>query len=175
MKFLNCIVLSLLLAGCAHSQGASGSSDVSDVRTVVEAFNRAVATRNRDAYLSLFLTGNVSWQSVMDDFQLARERRRNPQATRAQVDPKNTHITFIDNVVNNPKVGGEANPPVFPISVETDGDVASASQDYRYFYEGREVGRGRSIWLLVKTETGWKIMGVAYSKRQPGQPAIPGA
>lgn len=168
MKYFKCFVVSVLLTACAHPPRQTNESDSAEVRGVIESFNRAVATRNREAYLDLFLQGNVSWQSVMDEFQLARERRKNPQATRAGVDPKNTHITFIDNVVNNPKVGGAANPPTFPITVETDGDVASASQDYRYFYEGREVGRGRSMWLLVKTETGWKITAVVYSKRAPG-------
>ena len=167
MKYFNCVVIGLLLTACAHIPPQTSETDAAEVRAVIESFNRAVATRDRQTYLSLFLEGNVSWQSVMDEFQLERERRRNPQATRAGVDPKNTYLTFIDNVVNNPKVGGAPNHDRFPITVETDGDVASASQDYRYIYEGREVGRGRSMWLLVRTEVGWKITAVAYSKRAP--------
>ena len=169
MKLLHTLAVVLLLAGCAHAPRHAESPDAIAVRSVIESFNRAVLARDRETFVGLFLQGNVSWQSVMDDFQLARERRRNPAAMRAQVDPNNTYLTFIDNVVKNPKVGGMKDPPVFPITVETDGDVASASQDYRYYYEGNEVGRGRSMWLLVKAENGWKITAVVYSKRQPGQ------
>lgn len=168
MRFLTLLLAGIVLAACAHRPQRGMADDAAAVRAVIEQFNRSVATRDRDGYLDLFLPGNIGWQSVMDDFQLARERRRKPQATRAAVDPNNTHLTFIDNAVRNPKVGGAEKPPTFPISVETDGDVASASQDYRFFNEGREVGRGRSIWLLVKTENGWKITAVVYSKRKPG-------
>lgn len=77
-----------------------------------------LANRDKPKYLSLFLQGNVSWQSVMDDFQLSRERRKNPGAKRAQVEPGNTYIAFIDNAVSNPKVGGAAQAS-FPIMIDT--------------------------------------------------------
>jgi hypothetical protein len=166
----NCVslLLVMVLSACANApRTVSPSNDEAAIRGVIESFHMALAHRDKPTYLGLFLPGNVSWQSVADDFQLNRERRKNPLAARAQVDSNNTYLTFIDNAVNNPKVGGGPALPSFPINIETDGDVASASQDYRFFYEGREVGRGRSFWLLVRTEQGWKITAVAYSKRRP--------
>src|SRR5205085_2592748 len=170
IRFLVFILLSAASFPGMADTARSHAEAEAEVRAVIDAFNASMASRDKERYLSLFADGPVRWQSVMDDFQLARERTRNPAATRAGFDPENTHITFIEKVLA--ALPDAAPPPVddFPVRVDTDGDVATASQDYIFRRNGREAGNGRSYWMLVRTEQGWKITAVAYSKRGPAKP-----
>jgi hypothetical protein len=59
----------VFLSVCAHArQGAAASDDEAKIGRVIESFHAAVESRDKPRYLNLFLQGNVSWQSVMEDF-----------------------------------------------------------------------------------------------------------
>ncbi len=48
--------------------------------------------------------------------------------------------------------------------IDTDGTAASVAFDFQ-FLRNREVrNEGREYWLLVKTEAGWKIASVVWSR-----------
>jgi len=49
------------------------------------------------------------------------------------------------------------------VKIDTDGDVASVSFDYRFLANGATTNWGREMWQLVRTERGWKIFSVVYS------------
>jgi hypothetical protein len=101
---------------------------------------------------------------VVDDAVLARIQRERPQAIKARPIPGNNFVALIDSVVAS-KVTEEER--FTNLRVDTDGEVASASFDYEYLAGGKQTNWGRELWLLVRTEQGWKIYSVIYTIRDP--------
>lgn len=107
----------------------------------------------------------------MEDESLTRVKVKRPQAIKARVNPQNTHIAFADSFAKDEKRNEET---FSNIKIDSDGDAASVGFDYVYLYDGREINRGREYWLLVRTETGWKITSVAYSMILPKPTGVSG-
>ena len=53
------------------------------------------------------------------------------------------------------------------ILIDSDGDNASVAFDFSYMRDGRITNVGREYWLLARTEMGWKIAAVTYSRNFP--------
>lgn len=149
------------LVGCASVASPGQSSDIGEINRVLESFKTAMAEKDRERFLSLFLHDRPVWQGVNGDATLERMRIKLPKATKAPINPKNTHITFIDGIVNDPK----RNEEVFKnVRIHTDGDIASVYFDYVYLEEGLETNHGAESWQLVKSKAGWKIVAVVWSE-----------
>lgn len=160
--YLGLVLLGLV--ACASVAAPAPASDVAEINRVIESFKTAMVERDRERFLSLFLHDRVVWQGVNGDATLERMRIKLPKATKAPINPKNTHITFIDGIIKDPK----RNEEVFDnVRIDTDGDIASVYFDYIYLEDGLEANHGAESWQLVRSKAGWKIVAVVWSENDP--------
>jgi ketosteroid isomerase-like protein len=158
------------LPGCGtlRSRDAGSSDDIAAIKQVVEDFRAAILAKDRAAYMKLFFSDKpdaIGWQAVVDDAALAAIRRERPQAIKARPMPSNNFVALIDSVIASQGVEEER---IRNVSVDTDGEIASAGFDYAYVSDGKVTNVGREMWQLVRTEQGWKIFSVVYTIRDPG-------
>lgn len=161
-------VLCAVLPGCGSVPRRVGAErDVAAVKQVVEAFRLAVLNKDKASYMGLFFSSRpeeIGWQAVVDDARLEAIRRDRPQAIKARHIPTNNFVALIDSVVASKTAEEER---ISNVSVDTDGEIASASFDYVYLSGARATNLGREQWQLVRTEQGWKIFSVIYTIRDP--------
>lgn len=139
-------------------------SDHPDIRRVIESFRTSIIERDKPRFLSLFLQDNVNWQSVWEDESFSRVKLRYPPAMKTRPNSTETHLAFADGFTQDEKRREET---FSNIRIDSDGDVAAVVFDYVFLLDGRETNRGKECWLMVRAESGWKIMSVAYSKILP--------
>lgn len=151
--------------GCSTPQSLGAQSDVAAVKQVVDSFRVAILKKDKPSYMDLFFSSKpeeIGWQAVVDDARLEVIRRDRPQAIKARRIPTNSFVALIDSVVASKTTEEER---ILNVSVDTDGEVASASFDYVYLSDGKATNWGREQWQLVRTEQGWKIYSVVYTIR----------
>lgn len=160
--------LCLALLGCAGVPPASDlERETRAVKQLVEAFRLSILNKDKTAYMSLFFSSrpeDIGWQAVVDDAKLAKIRRERPQAIKARPIPSNNFVALIDMVVASKTAEEER---LSNLSIDTDGEIASASFDYAYLSDGKVTNWGKEQWLLVRTEQGWKIFSIVYTVRDP--------
>lgn len=140
-----------------------------DIGKVIEAFRTAILEKDKPKFLALFpASGPVAWQSVIGDDNLRQMRLKKPETNKANLNPKRSHLSFIDGIVSEPERSEET---FDNIRIDTDGEIASVAFDYRFLSDGRETNRGLESWNLVRTDDGWKIVSVVWSMRWPIKPA----
>ncbi|WP_168191556.1 nuclear transport factor 2 family protein [Thermomonas aquatica] len=140
-----------------------------DIGKVVEAFRTAIIDKDKPKFLALFpANGPVAWQSVIGDDNLRHMRLNKPETGKARYNAKYSHLGFIDNIVSEQERSEET---FDDIRIDTDGEVAAVSFDYRFLSDGKETNRGQESWSLVRTDEGWKIVSVVWSMHWPIKPA----
>jgi len=164
------IAITLTLSSCSTvTPTRSTTSDVTAIRSVVEAFRVSILAKDKTTYMSLFFSNKpeaIGWQAVVDDAKLAAIQRERPQAIKARPIPGNNFVALIDSVVASKSVEEEK---IANVAVDTDGEVASVAFDYEYLSGGKLSNWGKELWQLVRTEQGWKIFSVVYTIRDPLQ------
>lgn len=162
------IAITLTLSSCSTvTPTRSTTSDVTAIRSVVEAFRVSILTKDKPTYMSLFFSSRpeaIGWQAVVDDAKLAAIQRERPQAIKARPVPGNNFVALIDSVVASTSIEEEK---IANVTVDTDGEVASVAFDYEYVSSGKVSNWGKELWQLVRTEQGWKIFSVVYTIRDP--------
>ena len=164
MKILTLLIFPLLLAACGSIPHQPSANDSDAIHRVIESFRTAIIARDKPRFLALFHHGPLVWQSVLSDATLARNREKRPDAIKARVDPGSTPQSFIDLIASEEKRNEEK---FWNIQIHTDGDIAAVTFDYAYFYDNAETNHGKESWLMVRTESGWKITSVVYSVNLP--------
>ena len=157
-----------LLAGCASAPSVASNADHAAIHQVIASFRTAIIQRDKPRFLSLFLQDNTPWQAVMSDQSLDSIRLKNPQAIKARPNPGNNPVSFIDSIVKDKNSSEET---FSNIRIDGDGDVAAVSFDYAFLSNGVATNHGKEVWLMVRTEGGWKIMTLAWSVTLDPAPA----
>lgn len=152
--------LLLTLSPCA----AASTSDDAQIRVVIEEFRASLAAKDKERLLGLFLHDRITWQPVMSDERYAASLRSDPEARKLVYDPGNSPEKFIEDIVNSPAAIEET---FSDIVIDTDGATASVGFDFEFLSNGKATNVGREHWLLVKSETGWKIAAVTWSRNAP--------
>jgi hypothetical protein len=156
------------MLGCLRTPIAEGlERDTQAIKRVVETFRISILNKDKATYMNLFFSNRpegISWQAVVDDAALAKVQRDRPQAIKARHIPTNNFVSLIDSVIDS-KVPEEER--ILNLSIDTDGEIATASFDYEYLSAGKVANWGKEQWLLVRTEQGWKIFSVVYTIRDP--------
>lgn len=151
-----------------YPREAAGPKAIASARgeldAVVEAFRRAVITKDRARFATLFLREDIPWQDVKSDADLARIAARGRAAVKVKVDRGYGWRQFIDGIAASEVPQEER---LRNLRLETDGDIASLWFDYSFHEDGRETNHGREAWQLVRTAQGWKIASVVYSVTRP--------
>jgi len=159
------------LLGCASApRGPGDALAMKALHQVVESFRTAILRKDKAAFMDLFFSDKpevITWQAVVDDPSLERIRATRPQAIKARHRPDNNFVAFIDGIVASQDLEEET---FHDIRIDTDGEIASVAFDYVFLSNRKPSNSGREMWLLVRTEQGWKITSVVYTIRLP-QPA----
>ena len=159
-------LLLLVLALPPMARAAAPAGDDAGIEAVIEQFRTAIIDKDRDAFLATFLHDAVTWQAAMSDARHARALETDPQARKVVVDPAGTPATFIDGIVRSPNRIEET---FADVVIDSDGTVASVAFDFQFLVNDKATNVGREFWLMVKTENGWKIAAVTWSRNSPPQ------
>lgn len=146
-------------ASCAAI--AASRDDTRDIARVIDIFENAIATKDEQAFLGLFLHAGVTWQSALSDARFERARAEDQSATRAAYQPDHTPAQFIRGIVSS---DARIEETFEDVQIDTDGVVASVAFDFTFRRDEEIINRGREYWLLVRTDAGWKIASVVWSK-----------
>lgn len=131
------------------------------IEGIIAEFRSAIARRDRERFLSLFLDPNrTSWQGVNGDRVVEIKRTTDPSVVKARSNPNATPASFIETVASRAAASDET---FDNIRIGGDTDVATVSFDYRFLLDGRVKNTGTEHWLLVRTEQGWRITAVSWS------------
>ena len=161
------LAVMLSLASLSALARAPADPDEAGIRRVIESFRTAIIERDKPRFLALFLEGGVSWQSTLSDEALARLREKNPKAVKLRVDPNRNPTSFIDGIVADKDSSEET---FDNIRIDSDGDVAAVTFDYRFLSNGKETNSGKEAWQLIRTADGWRIVSVIWSVNLPPGP-----
>lgn len=143
---------------------ANGEGDEGAILALVDQFMHAIANKDKKAFVDLFLHNGVTWQSAMSDERHALEKRANPAAEKAPYEPAKTPAAFMDGIARSP---ARIEEKIDDVLVDTDSSVASVAFNFRFLRNESVINTGREYWLLVKTEAGWKIAAVVWSRTTP--------
>lgn len=164
------LALVLLLSPWVAFAQAPSNPDEAGIRQVIEAFRVSIIERDKERFMKLFLEGGVSWQSTLSDEALARIREKNPKALKLRVNPANNPTSFIDEIVADKASSEET---FDNIRIDSDGDIAAVTFDYRFLSDGKETNHGKEAWQLIRSADGWRIVSVVWSVNLPAKPATP--
>ncbi len=171
---------SLLLVACllcvpAFAQDATNiatdpqAAAKREIGVVIEDFRRAIIDKDKPRFLKLFPEGGrIAWQDAIGDASLQAVRRKKPDAPKVKIDPADSHLSFIDGIVEDKRSAEET---FDNVRIDTDGDIASVIFDYRFLSDGRETNHGKEAWHLVRTDAGWKIVSVIWSMNWVPKPS----
>jgi hypothetical protein len=158
-----------LMLGVASGQAATApaytrSQAEQDLRGVIETFRTSIIRKDKAAFLALFHNGPVVWQGVDSDALVAKRGRRAGVDAKAAFDSAQNPRSFIEGIANEKARSEER---FDNVDIDTDGDVASITFDFAYLLDDRPINLGKESWHLVRSESGWKIVSVIYSNRDP--------
>ena len=160
MKGIARAALLLVVFACAALPLKAADTDHPDIRAVIESFRTSIIQRDKPRFLALFVQEDMAWQRVLSDDSLAQTRRERPEAMKATFAPSNNPTKFIDGIVASKNSSEET---FDNIRIDTDGDVATVTFDYKFLSNGKTTNWGKECWLMVRTDAGWKITTLVYS------------
>ena len=160
------LLAAVLAASPLPGASAMDTADAAEteILAVVDVFKHAIIDKDKPAFLDLFLHDRATWQPVMSDERHARARLTEPTAAKAAYSPEETPEKFIDGIVNS---AANIEETFEDVRVDTDGSAASVAFDFKFLRNGKALNVGREYWLMVKTDTGWKIASVVWSRNTP--------
>lgn len=159
MRALFALILAILcLAVPAQAASRAPEADVAAIRQVVEQFRTAIIARDGDTLRSLFLQDHDSWLSVADEQTWAAAKASKPGARKIEPSSWKQFADFVQG----------ARKPVeerfYNVRIDTNGAVASVWFDFDFLVDGKMVNRGSESWQMVRTDEGWKISSMLYSR-----------
>lgn len=134
------------------------------IEAVIKAFGKAMADKDKEGFMRLFLREDITWVGVYTDGSVARYRAslKDP----AQPSPKTNAATprkFIESIARAP----EARTETFEnVRIDTDGEMAQVLFDYSFMVGDYRNNWGKESWQMVRTENGWKIAAVIWSAEE---------
>lgn len=149
----------LLLSSSARAGDANTGKQ--EILAVVESFRTSIIEKDESRFLGLFLHDRVTWQQALSDEQHRRSQANAPGAQKAAIEPRRTPATFIAGIARS---AADIEETFDNLHIDTDGTAASVAFDFRFLRDGEVRNEGREYWLLVKTEAGWKIAAVVWSR-----------
>ena len=144
------------------------------IEAVIETFRKAIVEKDVASFMPLFLREDISWVGVYTDGSVERyhARLKDPKAPRPPRSFSSTPRRFIENIARSTDSRAET---FSNVRIDTDGDVAQVWFDYSYLIGDYRNNWGKESWQMVRTETGWKIAGVAWSMEENPVPRPPRA
>lgn len=151
------VIASLLLSASA----SPGINSDQQIKNVLERFRVAIIAKDRAALLALAIDPQVKLSAAIDAESLARARIKRPQAKGSQV---GSYAGFADDIAN---AKGRSEERFSRVRISTDGTVGQLYCDYQFLVDGKVTNWGHESWLLIHTDSGWRIAAIAYSITLP--------
>ncbi|MCF7222338.1 YybH family protein [Marilutibacter chinensis] len=160
-------LLAALLVVPLHANADGETTAEREIKTVIEHFETAIIDKDKEKFLSLFLHPNVTWQPVLSQERYTGLLQSDPDTSKAGYDPSETPERFIAGISASKSRIEETFENVV---IDTDGEAASVAFDFKFLRDGTALNVGREYWLMVRTEDGWKITAVIWSRNTPPRP-----
>lgn len=138
-----------------------------DLRLLIETFRTAIIRKDKTAFLALFFDGPIVWQPVDSDPRLARSFSLGKGVAKIAIDSSNNPQSFIEGIVSSNNRHEET---FENVQIHNDKDIASVIFDFSYRVNGKPITIGKEFWHVVRSESGWKIISVIYSRADPDRP-----
>lgn len=157
-----CLALFTIVPQQAFAENPAESRQ--KIEAVIKAFGQAIADKDKDGFMRLFLREDITWVSVYTDGSVARYRASLKDPT--QPVPKvqgGTPRKFIESIARAP----EARTETFEnVRIDTDGEMAQVLFDFSFMVGDYRSAWGKESWQMVRTENGWKIAAVIWSAEE---------
>lgn len=146
----------------AHAENPAESRR--KIESVIQAFGKALADKDKEGFMRLFLREDITWVGVYTDGSVARYRAglKDPN----EQTPKTSGGTprkFIESIARKT----DARTETFEnVRIDTDGEMAQVLFDYSFMTDGYRSSWGKESWQMVRTENGWKIAAVVWSAEE---------
>jgi ketosteroid isomerase-like protein len=160
------LAASLALGGLAmspHYAVAQTADSKAHIEQVIESFRSAIANKDEEAFLKLFMKEDVTFAGVTTDASIERlyANRPQPQMKRPAKLYATTPRKFISAIARN---AAKVDEIVSNVRIDSDGDVGQVWFDYAVVSGNYRKMWGKESWLVVRTADGWKIAGVVSSQ-----------
>lgn len=142
-----CLVLFAALPRTALAENPVESRQ--KIEAVIQAFGKALADKDKEGFLRLFLREDITWVGVYTEGSVARYRAglKDPK----EPSPKTSGGTprkFIENIIRAP----EARTETFEnVRIDTDGEMAQVLFDYSFMVGDYRNNWGKESWQMVRT------------------------
>jgi len=167
MKKIILVLSILLFTPLSFANSTSGDHQL---HQIMKDFETAVTTKDKAKFFNLFYEGAVSWVGVSSSHDYNKNKKRVEKTIakgeRAMPPMKtypgdNKHFfEMIISPTKSPKM------TFSNVKVQHDGDVASIYLDYEFYAGEVKSAWGKKSFLLVNTQSGWKINSVIFSISQ---------
>ena len=156
------LALSVFIMSPQHVY-AQNTEGKAQIEKVIENFRIAIASKDEDGFMKLFLKEDITWTGVTTDASIARLYANRPQP--AMKPPRKTSNMsprkFINLIAADKAKIDEA---ISNVRIDSDGDVAQVWFDYSFLNGDYKENWGKESWQMVRTEDGWKIAAVVGSQ-----------
>lgn len=133
------------------------ASGEDEIHGIIEAFGQAIKEKDKPAFMSLFVADGVSWIGVFSDKEFSKFSGQEGMPGKLY---KSSPSDFIEWIIS---ADGATRETFENVVVNTDGEVAAVYFDYKFYLDNNVHNWGAESWLLVNTESGWKIQAVNFS------------
>lgn len=152
------------LAASAHSEDLHGTDGAADqVRQAMRDFQVAIKSKKEADILALFVNADAPIIGSASDKTIASIRTKKADASKILYSTSGKFASQIAADKNSPEETYTG------VAINADDAVASVSFNFVFLSNGTPVNLGKEAWLMVKTDTGWKIGSIAYSMNFPGK------
>jgi hypothetical protein len=149
---------------------APDSKDKAQIERVIESFRAAIAKKDEEAFLRLFLREDITWTGVITDATIERMYANRPQPEMKRPFKyfnSSPRKFFSSNVL---KAKAQVDETVSNVRIDSDGDIGQVWFDYTFVNGGYKENSGKESWQMVRTVDGWKIAGVVWSQEMNPTP-----
>ncbi|WP_409269613.1 YybH family protein [Massilia sp. BHUDP2] len=162
------LCLAVFAGAPQHAFAENPAESRQKIEAVIKAFGKAIADKDKEGFMRLFLREDITWVSVYTDGSVARYRAGLKDPT--QPVPKTqggSPRKFIESIARAP----EARTETFDnVRIDTDGEMAQVLFDYSLMVGDYRNNWGKESWQMVRTENGWKIAAVIWSAEENPEP-----
>ncbi|KAF1003472.1 MAG: hypothetical protein GAK28_04679 [Luteibacter sp.] len=156
------VALGLSVSGIAMGDTPhQGANDEAGIRKVIDQFQQALKDKNKDHLLALFIDENAPVIASASDKTMARVRQKKADAAKIL---RKTSGKFANEIAEDTSSGEEQ---FSHVKIDADSDVAAVSFDFTFLSDGKPMNVGKEAWVLVRSESGWKITSIVYSMNFP--------
>ena len=162
-KYVGLAVCGSVLTMLASTAGATATSDASDVEHLMDEYHTAVVNHDGARLAKLFVPAGSSWFNVLSDTGYALVEAKAPNAVKVRASTVESFIQFVSTSK------AKLDPQHGPVSIKTDGAIASVYFDFNFVIDGKVQNKGSESWQLVTYADGWRIASIIYSSTPAGK------